>query len=364
MARSASHSAQLRERMAKDPKLRRVPNDVTSSDFKNAYAKAERLRPVGYMAWCDLWPTVQTARIHLLYAAYTDNLPALDEPQYDFVAFRKGAAELAQLTADRDDPFTRNIIADGAITMYLGTGAATLYLVNQAILSIELKEARRISALPVSGSAAMDTDAPGWGHYEGMSAKDYDDVADDWMRYSKTINDRKRRAEQHDRTARADDDDDDNNPYGDPSEKSARPDCPIFEVSALEADTAFMELRSGKRKYQPPLPVDAPMPVPVVPAQIGPPQPSAHAAPVVPAQPGPPPDTAHADPKHVAVRLDDNGLPGPSSSHGAYYRNRFRTNIQTDRKGIRMSDEDEDPEPSCFEDPEFFYDSDARYEDQ
>jgi hypothetical protein len=104
----------------------------------------------------------------------------------------------------------------------------------------------------------------------------------------------------------------------------------MFEVSALEADTAFMKLRSGKRKYQALLPIDAPTPVPVVPAQ-----------------PGPPPDTAHADPKHVAVRLDDNGLPGPSSSHGAYYR-----------------DDDEDPEPSCFEDPEFFYDSDARYEDQ
>jgi hypothetical protein len=322
-------------------------------------------KPLGLLADTDLWPTAQTARLHPLYAEYTDNL---DEPQYDIIAFREGAAELAQLTADRDDPFTRNIIADGAITMYLGTGAATLYLVNQAILSIELKEARRISALPVSGSAAMDTDAPGWGHYEGMSAKDYDDVADDWKRYSKTINDRKRRAEQHDRTARADDDDDDNDPYGDPSEKSARPDCPIFEVSALEANTAFMELRSGKRKYQPPLSVDAPMPAPVVPAQIGLPQPSAHTVLVVPAQPGPPPDTAHVDPKHVAVRLDDNGLPGPSSAHSAYYRDRFRTNFQTNREGIRMSDEDEDPEPcpepSCFEDPEFFYDSDARYEDQ
>jgi hypothetical protein len=125
-------------------------------------------KPLGLLADADHWPAAQTARLHLLYAEYTDNLPALDEPQYDIVAFRKGAAELAQLTADRDDPFTRNIIADGTITMYLGTGAATLYLVNQAILSIELKEARRISALAVSGSAAMDTDAPGWGHYEGL----------------------------------------------------------------------------------------------------------------------------------------------------------------------------------------------------
>jgi hypothetical protein len=295
-------------------------------------------KPLGLLADTDPWPTAQTARIHLLYAEYTDNLPALDEPQYDIVAFRKGAAELAQLTADRDDPFTRNIIADGAITMYLGTGAATLYLVNQAILSIELKEARRISALAESGSAAMDTDAPGWGNYEGMSAKDYEDVVDDWMRYAKAINDRKRRAEQHDRTARADDGEDDDDPYGDPPEK-----CPMFEVSALEADSAFMKLRSGKRKYQAPLPVVAPTPVPVVPAQ-----------------PGPPPDTAHADPKHVAVRLDDNGLPGPSSSHGAYYRD--RCHAQSNHEGLLPSDEDE--YPSRFEDPEFFYDSDARYEDQ
>jgi hypothetical protein len=275
-------------------------------------------KPLGLLADTDLWPTAQTARLHRLYAEFTDNQLAPDEPQYDFAAFRKGAAELAQLTAYRNDPFTRNIIADGAITMYLGTGAAMLYLVNQAILSIELKEARRTSAPAVPGSAAMDTDAPGWGRCEEMSAKDYDDVVDDWMRYANTIHDRKRRAEQHVRTARADDGEDDDDPYGDPSEKIARPECPMFEVSALEADTAFMKLRSGKRKYQAPLLVVAPTPVPVVPAQ-----------------PDPPPDTAHVDPKHVAVRLDDNGLPGPSSY-----------------------------EPSCFEDPEFFYDSDARYEDQ
>ena len=35
--------------MAKNPKLRRVPNDVTSTDVKNAYPKAERLRAVGFM---------------------------------------------------------------------------------------------------------------------------------------------------------------------------------------------------------------------------------------------------------------------------------------------------------------------------
>ncbi len=211
--------------------------------------------------------------------------------------------------------------------MYLGTGAATLYLVNQAILSIELKEARRIAALAVPGSAAMDTDAPGWGHYEEMSAKDYNDVADDWMRYAKTINDRKRRAEQHDSTARAADDDDDN-PYDDPncmqnmqtvdgaicptphpSKKCAK--LPMLEVSALEANTAFMTMRSGIRKYQRQPPPDiVPPPNPVVPLP-----------PVVAPMPQhvvPSPGTMHVDPKQVAARLDDNGLPGPSASHCPY----------------------------------------------
>ncbi len=50
-------------------------------------------------------------------------------------------AERAQLTADRHDPFTFGIIAGGAITLYLGTGAK-LYFVNYAIHSIEFKEAK------------------------------------------------------------------------------------------------------------------------------------------------------------------------------------------------------------------------------
>ena len=46
-------AATLRELMAKNPKLRRVPNDVTSTEFKNAYPKAERLRDVGFMETYD-----------------------------------------------------------------------------------------------------------------------------------------------------------------------------------------------------------------------------------------------------------------------------------------------------------------------
>ena len=74
----------------------------------------------------------------------------------------------------------------------------------------------------------------------------------------------------------------------------------------------------------------------------------------------PSPDTMHVDPKQVAARLDDNGLPGPSASHSVYYRD--RCHFQTNKEGLVPSDEDENP--SRFEDPEFFYDSDARYEDQ
>jgi hypothetical protein len=255
--------------------------------------------------------------------------------------------------------------------LYLGTGAK-LYFVNYAIHSIESKEARRIAGLAASESNTMDTDAPGWGRYEDMSTKDYDDVADDWMQYAVTINDRKRRAEQHERTARADDDDDDN-PYGDPncmrnmqtvdgairpiphpSKKCAK--LPMLEVSALEADTAFMTMRSGIRKYQRQPPLDVvPPPHPLVPL---PPVVAPMPQPVVPS-----PDTMHVDPKQVAARLDDNGLPGPSASHSVYYLVRDRCHFQTNKEGLLPSDEDE-YYPSRFEDPEFFYDSDARYEDQ
>jgi hypothetical protein len=232
-----------------------------------------------------------------------------------------------------DTPF----IANGAINVYLDTGAK-LYFVNHAILSIELKEARRIAGLASSGPDAMDTDAPGWGRYEEMSAQDYDDVADDWKRYAETTNDRKRRAEHHERSARADDGYDDD-PYGGPAS--------MLEVSAL---TAFMTMRSGIRKYQrQPSPVVAPLPHPVVPP---PPVVAPLPHPVVPQ-----PDTTHVDPKHVAVRLDDDGLPGPSASHAVYYHE--RSNFQTNHEGLM--DEDDDLEIPA----EYSYQySDRSYEDQ
>jgi hypothetical protein len=118
----------------------------------------------------------------------------------------------------------------------------------------------------------------------------------------------------------------------------------MFEVSALEADTAFMKLRSGKRKYQ------APLPGPVV--QPGAPLDAPLPNPVVQTPGEPTPDTSHEDPKHFAHRLFELG--GPSASRGSY-----QTNIEC----LQHSDEDE-YYPSRYEDPEFFYDSDARYEDQ
>jgi hypothetical protein len=323
------------------------------------------LKPLGLLVDTDISPTAQTERLDQLYTEYVRNMPAPDELQFDHVAFRKGTAERAQLTADRHDPFTFGIIAGGAITLYLGTGAK-LYFVNYAIHSIEFKEARRIAGLAASESNTMDTDAPGWGRYEDMSTKDYDDVADDWMKYAETIIDRKRRAEQHERTARADDDDDDD-PYGDPncmrnmqtvdgaicptphpSKKCAK--LPMLEVSALEADTAFMTMRSGIRKYKRPPPPDVvPPPNPVVPLP-----------PVVAPMPQhvvPSPDTMHVDPKQVAARLDDNGLPGPSASHSVYYRD--RCTFQTNHEGLIDSDDDvEIPAEYSFQ-----Y-SDRSYEDQ
>lgn len=79
-----------------------------------------------------------------------------------------------------------------------------------------------------------------------MSEKDYNDVKDEWMYYAKMINDRKRRAEQHLRTARADDGDDDNpypygDPHGDQSMKYSKPEIFTevigFECSMLEANS-------------------------------------------------------------------------------------------------------------------------------
>ena len=151
----------------------------------------------------------------------------------------------------------------------------------------------------------------------------------------------KRRAEQHHNTARADDDDD-GDPYGDHSTKQAKPEIFALEVSALEAGPSYMTLRSSKRKFQ------APLPGPVV-------QPGAplEPNPVVQRPAEPAPDTSHEDPKHFAHRLFDLG--GPSASRGISY--------QTNKEGLLPSD-DADEYPSRYEDPEFYYDSDERYEDQ
>jgi len=289
---------------------------------------------------------------------YADNPPAPDELQFDFVAFRQHTADLAQLIADRDDHVTYGIIADGAIQLYFDTGAAP-YPVRQAIYS-------------------KDTDAPGWNQYDNMNDKDRADVADAWLNYRRYLDDPERHTHL-----------DDDDPY-EPPKKLAKPEIFRLEVSMLEADDAFthpfMTLRSRKRKY-------APMPTPMgtpggpmvdlnygldelfaanepVPFQPAPPVDAPLLDPVMPPDPGPPPDTTHVDPKHVAVRLDDNGLPGPSASHGAYYRatpdgayfHRFRTNFQTNREGVW--NDDEDPEPEA----ELYYNSDAGseppYEDQ
>jgi hypothetical protein len=302
----------------------------------NAASAAEPTmrKTIGLLADFDPPPAARTERLGQLYAVYAGNMPAPDELQFDYDSFRKRYDELAQLVADRGDSITFGNVANGTVALYLGTGAK-LSLVLQAIASIELKEAERAARLsPFPSSLCMQsqisvankpTDAPGWGHHEEMSEKDYEDVKDEWMSSFAAINERKRRAEQHHNTARADDDGD---PYGDHSTKQAKPETFTLEVSALEVGPSYMTLRSSKRKYQAPLPgpvvqpgapLDAPLPNPVVQAE-------------------PTPDTSHEDPKHFAHRLFNLG--GPSASR------------------------DEDEYPSRYEDPEFFYDSDARYEDQ
>ena len=298
-------------------------------------------KPLGLYAGVERLPPAHTDRLNPLYQVYAANLPAPDELQFDYVAFRTHNAELAQRAADRGDPFTFGCIANGAVNLYLGTGT-TLFLVKQAIASIELKECRRIAGPAAPGADAKDTDAPGWGRHEEMNDKDYDDVRDAWMSYSTTIDERKRRAEQHLNTARADDDDD-GDPYGDKSSKYAKPETFSIEVSMLEADAPFMMMRSGTRKYQtPPPPVGAPQPLPA----------DDDAPPPAPAAPDPPPDTTHADPKYFANRLFAD-FAGPSASRGVSY--------QTNREGLLPSDEDYDPEL----DAEFYgRDSDEPYEDQ
>jgi len=122
----------------------------------------------------------------------------------------------------------------------------------------------------------------------------------------------------------------------------------------IEEEGTYMTLRSRKRKYQLPPPPVVPQPMPFLAAGTPeffewqaafagvqfddevPAEPiAASAAPGAPdpepEQPdGPEPTAASAqttlaDPKHFAHRLFDSGLPGPSGSHGAYYKGRPRS---------------------------------------
>jgi hypothetical protein len=281
-------------------------------------------KPLGLLADLALPATARNDRLDPLYKLYADNPPASDELQFDYVAFRKHNAKLAQHAVDRGDPFTFGSISNGAVNLYLGTGA-TLYLVKHAIATIELKESRRIAGSAASGADARDTDAPGWGRYEEMTAKDYDDVKEEWMSYFTTIDERKRRAEQHRNSARADYDFDDD-PYGEQPTKYAKPEIFALEVSALEAGPPFMTLRSSKRKYQ------APLHGPVMQPQPGPPPDAPLPDPVVQTPTEPTPDTRHEDPKHFAHRLFN--LAGPSDS-------RDRVPYQTNREGLLPSDADD-----------------------
>jgi hypothetical protein len=174
-------------------------------------------------------------RLNPLYTVYADNLPAPDELQFDYVAFRRINAEHAQLAVERGDPYTFGYISNGAVNLYLGTGA-TQYLVKHAIATIKLKEIRRITGSAASGADVKNTDAPGWGRYEEMTEKDYDDVKDAWMSYSATIDERKRSAEQYHNSARADNDFD-GDPYGEQPTKHAKPEMSTLEVSMLEANS-------------------------------------------------------------------------------------------------------------------------------
>ncbi len=54
-------------------------------------------------------------------------------------------------------------------------------------------------------------------------------------------------------------------------------------------------------------------------------QPQVRDARWVPEHTAAPAQTTLADPKHFAHRLFDSGLPGPSGSHGAYYKGRPRS---------------------------------------
>ena len=113
--------------------------------------------------------------------------------------------------------------------------------------------------------------------------------------------------------------------------KQAKTEISTLEVSMIEQGGTSMLLRSGTRKYPHPPPsvaVPQPMlspaaPIAALPASEAPePQPE---QPATLAASMPPALTTLADPKHFAARLFEDGLPGPSGSHGAYFKGRPRS---------------------------------------
>jgi hypothetical protein len=135
--------------------------------------------------------------------------------------------------------------------------------------------------------------------------------------------------------------------------KQGRTEISTLEVSMIEDEGTFMTLRSSKRKFPTPPPsTGQPQPMPFLaagtpeffdwqaafaeeqlPADVeapeGPitvsPEPGATDAEPEPEHTAAPAQTTLADPKHFAHRLFDSGLPGPSGSHGAYYKGRPRS---------------------------------------
>jgi hypothetical protein len=135
--------------------------------------------PEGTFAGTELLPLAQTDRLDPLYQVYTANPPAPDELQFNHAAFVRGAAELAQSIAESGMQGTFGIFADNKVRLYIGppprldvdddaareferahvlqdnwTGHEDLSLnelmgtlVHEAIVSIELKEARRTAGL-------------------------------------------------------------------------------------------------------------------------------------------------------------------------------------------------------------------------
>jgi len=136
--------------------------------------------------------------------------------------------------------------------------------------------------------------------------------------------------------------------------KQGKTEISTLEVSMIEDEGTFMTLRSNKRKFPTPPASVVPQPMPFLAAGTPeffdwqaayagaqfdnevPAEPIAASAAPEPPDPepeqpdGPEPTAASAqttlaDPKHFAHRLFDSGLPGPSGSHGAYFKGRPRS---------------------------------------